>query len=94
MFTSKQLESIREANDIVAVVREHLPINKAGANFVTHCPFHKEKSHSFTVNPLRQIYHCFGCHKGGDVFNFVKEYEKITLKEAVEKLAKRANIQL
>jgi DNA primase len=88
------LEQIRAASDIVDVIGAYLPLKRAGANFVTLCPFHKEKSPSFNVNPHRQIFHCFGCHKGGDVFTFVKEYESLTFVEAVKRLAERASIPL
>src|SRR6266849_2060265 len=88
------LEQIRAANDIVDVIGSALPLKRAGANFVALCPFHKEKSPSFNVNPHRQIFHCFGCHKGGDVFTFVKEYENLDFPEAVRRLAERARIPL
>src|SRR6185436_15594894 len=87
-------EQIRAANDIVEVIGSYLPLKKAGANFVALCPFHKEKSPSFNVNPQKQIFHCFGCHKGGDVFTFVKEYENIGFVDAVRRLADRAKIPL
>ena len=76
------------------VIGSYLPLKRAGANFVALCPFHKEKTPSFNVNPHRQIFHCFGCHKGGDVFTFVKEYENIDFPEAVRRLAERAKIPL
>src|SRR5213594_4161136 len=88
------LEQIRAANDVVDVIGSYLPLKRAGANFVTLCPFHKEKSPSFNVNPHRQIFHCFGCHKGGDVFTFVQEYENVSFPEAVQRLAERARIPL
>ncbi|HLZ54768.1 MAG TPA: DNA primase [Verrucomicrobiae bacterium] len=88
------LERIRSASDIVDVIGSYLPLKKAGANFVALCPFHKEKTPSFNVNPHRQIFHCFGCHKGGDVFTFVKEYENIGFVDAVRRLADRAKIPL
>src|SRR6266487_5270317 len=88
------LEQIRAASDIVDVIGGYLPLKRAGANFVTLCPFHKEKSPSFNVTPHRQIFHCFGCHKGGDVFTFVQEYESLSFVEAVRQLADRANIPL
>src|ERR1017187_4633365 len=87
-------ERIRAASDIVDIIGSYLPLKKAGANFVALCPFHKEKSPSFNVNPHRQIFHCFGCHKGGDVFAFVKEFENIDFPEAVRRLADRAKIPL
>lgn len=93
-FSESTLEQIRAASDIVDVIGSYVPLKKAGANFTALCPFHKEKSPSFNVNSSRQIFHCFGCHKGGDVFTFVKEYENITFVEAVKRLADRAKIPL
>ena len=87
-------EQIRAASDIVDVIGSYLPLKRAGANFTALCPFHKEKSPSFNVNPQKQIFHCFGCHKGGDVFTFVKEYENIGFMDAVRRLAERAKIPL
>jgi len=87
-------EQIRAASDIVDVIGAYLPLKRAGANFTALCPFHKEKSPSFNVNPQKQIFHCFGCHKGGDVFTFVKEYENIGFMDAVRRLAERAKIPL
>jgi DNA primase len=88
------LERIRAASDIVDVIGAYVPLKKAGANFTALCPFHKEKTPSFNVNPHKQIFHCFGCHKGGDVFTFVKEYENIGFVDAVRRLAERAKIPL
>jgi len=88
------LERIRAASDIVDVIGQYLPLKKAGANFTALCPFHKEKTPSFSVNAHKQILHCFGCHKGGDVFTFVKEYENIGFVDAVRRLAERAKIPL
>ena len=93
-FSQETLERIRAANDIVDVIGSSLPLKRAGANFVALCPFHKEKTPSFNVSPQRQIFHCFGCHKGGDVFTFVKEYENIGFVDAVRRLADRAKIPL
>lgn len=93
-FPQNNLEQIRAASEIVDVIGSYLPLKRAGANFVALCPFHKEKSPSFHVNPQRQIFHCFGCHKGGDVFTFVKEYENIGFMDAVRRLAERAKIPL
>ncbi len=87
-------EQIRAASDIVDVIGSYLPLKKNGANFTALCPFHKEKTPSFNVNPHKQIFHCFGCHKGGDVFTFVKEYENIGFMDAVRRLAERAKIPL
>src|ERR1039457_6738689 len=94
LFSSATREQIRAASDIVDVIGTYVPLKRAGANFVALCPFHNEKSPSFNVNPNRQIFHCFGCHKGGDVFTFVKEYENVDFPEAVRRLAERAKIPL
>ncbi|HVM50351.1 MAG TPA: DNA primase [Candidatus Acidoferrum sp.] len=94
LFSTATLEQIRAASDIVDVIGSYLPLKRAGANFVALCPFHKEKTPSFNVSPHLQIFHCFGCQKGGDVFTFVKEYENIDFPEAVRRLAERAKIPL
>jgi DNA primase len=93
-FSQATLERIRAASDIVDIIGAALPLKRAGANFTALCPFHKEKTPSFNVNPQKQIFHCFGCHKGGDVFTFVKEYENIGFVDAVRRLADRAKIPL
>jgi DNA primase len=92
LISDSTKEQIRAASDIVDVIGSYLPLKRAGANFVTLCPFHKEKSPSFNVNPHRQIFRCFGCHKGGDVFTFVQDYENIPFFDALRRLADRANI--
>ena len=94
LFSPQTLEQIRAASDIVEIIGAYVPLKRAGANFVARCPFHQEKTPSFNVNPHRQIFHCFGCHKGGDVFAFLREYENITFPEAVRRLAERAKIPL
>lgn len=94
LITPDKLAQIRSASDIVDIIGAAIPLKRAGANFTALCPFHSEKSPSFNVNPHRQIFHCFGCHKGGDVFTFVREYENLSFMEAVKRLADRANIPL
>lgn len=94
LVSQSTLEQIRAANDIVDIIGAHIPLKRNGANFVCLCPFHKEKSPSFNVNPSRQIFRCFGCGKGGDVFTFVKEYENLDFMDAVRRLAERARIPL
>jgi DNA primase len=94
LISPATLEQIRSASDIVDVIGAYVPLKRAGANFVALCPFHKEKSPSFNVNAQKQIFHCFGCHKGGDVFTFVKEFESIQFMDAVRRLAERAKIPL
>lgn len=87
-------ERVREASDIVEVVNGYVPLKRAGANFVALCPFHQEKTPSFHVNQAKQIFYCFGCRKGGDVFAFVQEYEKLSFPEALRRLAERAKIPI
>jgi DNA primase len=87
-------ERIRAASDIVDIIGGYLPLKRAGANFTALCPFHKEKTPSFYVTPSKQTFHCFGCHKGGDVFTFVKDYENIGFMDAIRRLAERAKIPL
>ena len=93
-YSDELKEEIRSANDIVDVISQYVTLKRSGRNFFGLCPFHKEKSPSFSVSPDRQYYHCFGCHKGGDVFNFVSEVERISFKEALEFLAERGRITL
>ena len=88
------VEQIRQASDIVEVISSYVPLKRAGGTFKALCPFHNEKTPSFNVNPQRQTFHCFGCHKGGDVFTFVREYENLSFSEAAERLADRAHINL
>lgn len=94
LISPQVLDQVRAASDIVDVIGGYLPLKRAGGNFVALCPFHREKTPSFHVNPQRQIFHCFGCQKGGDVFAFVREYESLTFVEAVRRLAERAHIPL
>jgi DNA primase len=88
------LERVREASDIAAVVGEYVALRKAGARLSGLCPFHREKTASFYVNPSMQAFHCFGCGAGGDVFTFLMQHEKMTFPEAVRHLATRAGIPL
>ena len=93
-YTDELKEEIRSANDIVDVISQYVTLKRSGRNFFGLCPFHKEKSPSFSVSADRQYFHCFGCHKGGDVFTFVSEIERISFRESLEFLAERARIQL
>lgn len=88
------IEEVRSRNDIADVIGSCLSLKNAGTRFKALCPFHKEKSPSFTVSPDRQIYHCFGCGAGGDVIRFVQEYEKVDFMTALQMLADRAGIEL
>lgn len=85
---------VKQKVDIVELIESYIPLKKAGRNFKTQCPFHNEKSPSFVVSPDRQIWHCFGCNKGGDIFTFVEEYEKTTFSDALKYLAQKAGIKL
>lgn len=88
------LEQVRQANDIVEVIGSYFPLKRRGANFIALCPFHKEKTPSFNVHPQKQIWHCFGCGAGGDVFKFVMQYENLPFMDTVRRLAERAGIRL
>jgi DNA primase len=94
LVSPNTLEQIRAANDIVDVVGAVVPLKRAGANFRGLCPFHREKTPSFNVHPGNQMFKCFGCGKGGDVFTFVREYEGLDFMGAVRRLAERARITL
>jgi DNA primase len=85
-------EQIRAASDIVEIIGAIVPLKRAGGNFVGLCPFHREKTPSFNVSPTRQMFRCFGCGKGGDVFRFIMDYESVTFPDAMRRLAERANI--
>ena len=87
-------QEIRNANDIVDVISQYVILKRSGKNFMGLCPFHKEKSPSFSVSPDRQYYHCFGCGKGGDVYNFIMEIERLSFREALQFLAERGHIKL
>ncbi len=88
------VELVKEKINIVDLISEYLPLKKSGVNFKTNCPFHNEKTASFVVSPERQIWHCFGCQKGGDIFTFLIEKEGMEFKEALEMLAKKAGVIL
>jgi DNA primase len=89
---SQTIEQIAAANDIVEVIGTYFPLKRAGSTFKALCPFHQEKSPSFTVSPSRQTFHCFGCGAGGSVFRFVMDYEHLEFPAAVKKLAQRVGI--
>ncbi len=89
-----QVAQIREKIDIVSFISEYVPLKKAGKNFQGLCPFHGEKTPSFIVSPERQIWHCFGCQKGGDIYTFLMDYERLEFPEALRYLAKQAGIEL
>jgi DNA primase len=88
------VEQIRQACDVVDVIETYVPLKKAGARFKACCPFHKEKTPSFNVDPSRQMFKCFGCGVGGDIFKFVQLYENLDFPGAVRRLASRAHIDI
>src|SRR5271157_980699 len=87
-------ERVKQQADIVRVVGEYVRLKKTGKDFSGLCPFHQEKSPSFTVSPIKQIFYCFGCGKGGDVFSFVMELEKSAFPEAVRTVAEKCGIAI
>src|SRR2546423_2450351 len=89
---TQTIEQIAAANDIVEVIGTYFPLKRAGSTFKALCPFHQEKTPSFTVSPSRQTFHCFGCGAGGSVFRFVMDYEHLDFPAAVKKLATRVGI--
>ena len=93
-YSDEILEDVRQSNDIVNIISQYVALKRKGRNYFGLCPFHNEKSPSFSVSPDRQIFHCFGCNAGGNVYSFLMKIEGIGFKEAVEQLAEKANIQL
>lgn len=93
-YSEELIEEIRNSNDIVDVISQYVILKRRGRSFFGLCPFHKEKSPSFSVSPDKQIFHCFGCGVGGNVIHFVSKIENINFRETLELLANRANISL
>ncbi|MEN2985080.1 MAG: DNA primase [Thermodesulfovibrionaceae bacterium] len=93
MNFQKVLEEIKARLDIVEVISEYIDLKRTGQNYRSLCPFHSEKTPSFFVSPSKQIFHCFGCGKGGDIVSFIMEYEKVSFSEAVSILAKKAEVE-
>ena len=93
-YSEELIEEIRNNNDIVDVISQYVILKRSGRNFFGLCPFHKEKSPSFSVSPDKQIFHCFGCGVGGNVIHFISKIENLNFRETLELLADRANIQL
>ena len=93
-YSQDLVEEIRARSDIVDVISSYIKLQRKGSNYVGVCPFHNDRNPSMSVNQPRQIYHCFSCGAGGDVFKFVMEYENLTFPEAMKVLAERAGISL
>ena len=93
-YPDEVIEEVRMKNDIVDVISGYVKLQKKGANYFGLCPFHNEKSPSFSVSPGKQMYYCFGCGAGGNVFTFIMEYENYTFQEALSSLADRAGVNL
>ena len=88
------IEEIRSRHDLVEVVSSYIELKKTGRNYVGFCPFHSEKSPSFTVSPEKQVYYCFGCQNGGNLFTFIMQIEDCSFPEAVRFLAEKAGINI
>ena len=93
-YSEDIIEEVRSRNDIVDVVGQYVHIQKKGANYFGLCPFHNEKSGSFSVSPTKQIYYCFGCGAGGDVITFIMKAENLDFADAVRFLAERSGMEV
>lgn len=93
-YSDDIIEEVRSKNDIVDVVSQYVKLTRKGSSYFGLCPFHNEKTPSFSVTPGKQMYYCFGCGAGGNVFNFIMEYENYTFGEALKHLADRAGVEL
>jgi DNA primase len=93
-ISENKIEEIRSSASIVDIISEYVQLRKRGKNFIGLCPFHSEKTPSFTVSEEKQIFHCFGCHTGGNVFKFLMEYKKISFIESVQELAEQQGIEI
>ena len=93
-YSDDIIEEVRQKNDIVDVVSQYVKLTRKGSSYFGLCPFHNEKTPSFSVTPGKQMYYCFGCGAGGNVFNFIMEYENYTFGEALKYLADRAGVEL
>ena len=93
-YAEDVIEEVRSRNDIVSVISEYVKLQRKGSSYFGLCPFHNEKSPSFSVSPDKQMYYCFGCGAGGNVFTFIQEYENYSFPEAMKFLAEQAGITL
>lgn len=88
------IQQIQNRSDIVETISGYIPLRRSGNSFKAVCPFHNEKTPSFMVNPARQIWHCFGCGLGGNVFNFIMKYEKLEFPDVVRLLAEKTGVEI
>ncbi|HEY5599590.1 MAG TPA: DNA primase, partial [Candidatus Manganitrophaceae bacterium] len=93
-ISDQLIETIRDRNDLVSLVSEYFALKKSGQNYTGLCPFHSEKTPSFVVSPVKQIFHCFGCGVGGNVFQFLMKIEGFSFPEALERLAEKGGVPL
>ncbi len=93
-YSDQVVEQVQSLNDIVEIISGYIPLKRTGRSFKARCPFHEEKTPSFVVHPEKQIFHCFGCGVGGDVFSFLMKYEQLNFPEALRRLAERAHVNL
>src|SRR5438105_5158803 len=93
-FPQTFIDDLRRQADIVRIVQDYVTLKKTGANWVARCPFHKETKPSFSVNPAKEIFYCFGCQKGGSVFNFIMEIERVAFPEAIKIVAEKSGVPL
>ena len=93
-YPDELVEEVRSRSDIVDVISSYVKLQKKGGTYFGLCPFHNEKTPSFSVTPSKQMYYCFGCGAGGNVITFLMEYENYTFPEALEALAERAGVEL
>lgn len=93
-YSDDLIDEIRNRNDIVDIISQYVVLKRSGRNFFGLCPFHKEKSPSFSVSPDKQIFHCFGCGVGGNVFHFLSKIENLSFRETIEMLAEKSGIEL
>ena len=94
LIAEDKLNEIRQAVDIVDIISDYVQLKKQGRNYFGLCPFHGENTPSFSVSPDKQIFHCFGCGAGGNVFTFLMDLEGISFQEAAARLAEKTNIDL
>ena len=95
-FSQEFIERVQESNNVVDIISQYTQLKHTGSGLMGRCPFpdHQEKTASFSVSETKQVYHCFGCHKSGNIFSFLRDYQGLNFPEAVEYLAHRANLTL